>query len=66
MTYRRAANPQKVRYFRSLNPPTHTQLLHHLKIRYLSVTISPVVELPGGAVSDNPRSNEVTMKQGGF
>ena len=66
--YRRAANPQKVRYFRSLNappppPPTHTSMLYHWKALHLTVTIRPVVELPSGAVSGNSRSNKVTVKR---
>ena len=60
---RRAASPQNVRYFRSLNPPTYTQMLYHWKVLHIPVTIRPVVELPSGAVSVNPRSNKVTMKR---
>ena len=61
---RRAANRQKVRYFRSLNgPPTHTWMLYHWKALHLPVMIRPVVELPSGAVSGNSRSNKVTVKR---
>ena len=42
---------------------THTQMLYHWKALHLPVTISPVIELPGGEVSVNPRSNKVTIKR---
>ena len=42
---------------------THTQMLYHWKALHLTVTISPVVELPSGAVSGNPWSNKVPIKR---
>ena len=42
--------------------PTYTQMLSRWKVLDLPVTIRPVVELPSGAVSVNPRSNKVTIK----
>ena len=64
--YRRAANPQKVCYFRSLNapPPPHT----HPTIISLESPASTrhnqaCRRVPSGAVSVNPRSNNVTIKR---
>ena len=52
-----------------LFPPDHIgerQILRNCVImlyHYLPVTIRPVVQLPGGAISVNPRSNKVTIKR---
>ena len=63
--YKRAANPQKVCYFRSLNPPplyTHPNIIS-LESPASTRHNQACRRVPSGAVSVNPRSNNVTIKR---